>query len=241
MACTTRSFPVDYSQGPGTHDRNDPVNKVCLFQRSSNGGTTDHFGGRGVANRCMIYCLNGLARFLVLSEMFATKLFEYVSRATNAPSSGVFPASESAVAIIGEDDGRLTFLYVRDKGRIGYTSVTETVDERTVELGCSLALGFSEAGYTVFTLYRMKSQGDIQGTSSAPSANVRRHDSPKRLYDILTFEISSFYMCGTRRRKDLDTLRGVWSPPLYWIPSQVRNALALRRRFTPIARTIPST
>ncbi|KAJ3492339.1 hypothetical protein NLI96_g55 [Meripilus lineatus] len=95
-----------------------------------------------------------LTRFLVLSEMFATKLFEYVSRATNAPSSGVFPASESAVAIIGEDD------------------VTETVDERTVELGCSLALGFSEAGYTVFTLYRMKSQGDIQGTSSAPSANL---------------------------------------------------------------------
>ncbi|KAJ3551531.1 hypothetical protein NM688_g4648 [Phlebia brevispora] len=83
-----------------------------------------------------------LATFLAFSEGLLTRTFEWASGILSIPPCGVYTARESAVVIIGGEDG----------------------------LGRAVALSFSELGYTVFVLYPATLED--ASTQSVKSLNV---------------------------------------------------------------------
>lgn len=86
----------------------DSIYEVRLFQRSSSPSADYRTSElcRYIAEYCLLCCLYCLSGLLALSESLSTKLFDYVSRTFNTRPCGVFPAQESAIVIVGGDDGK---------------------------------------------------------------------------------------------------------------------------------------
>ena len=118
-------------------------------------------------------CLIVIGSVVGFMDGIVARPFEWGSKLLSLPACGVYAARESAVVIIGGDDGE----YVHTIGK------WDIIRACTSGLGRAIALSFSESGYTVFVLYpanlRVASQArSVKATNvSSVSASVPARNS----------------------------------------------------------------
>lgn len=79
-------------------------------------------------DHCLLCCLLYLTGLIGLAQLLSTKLFEYISKVLGTPPCGNFTAPESAVVIVGGDDGKSSI-----HTHIWFHGITviETIGEKT--------------------------------------------------------------------------------------------------------------